>query len=215
MRKLLRSGLERIEKGFDAAFTPQWNPLLQLGALGCFFYWIVIATGIYLYIFFDTGIHEAYDSVEYLSNQQWYLGGVLRSLHRYASDAMVIVVLLHLLREFVMDRFRGKRWFAWVTGVALLWLLYASGISGYWMVWDQLAQYIAIGTAEWFDALGIFGKPISRDFLNETSLSSRFFTLLIFIHIAAPLILLFGMWIHIQRQTKPKVNPPVTVKGRS
>ena len=209
MRKQLRTGFEYIERGFDAAFTPQWNPLLQLGALGWFFYWIVVVTGIYLYIFFDTGIFDAYDSVERLTHEQWYIGGVMRSLHRYASDAMIIVVFLHVLREFVMDRFRGKRWFAWVTGVALLWLIYASGISGYWMVWDKLAQYVAVGTAEWFDALGIFGKPISRDFLNESTLSSRFFTLLIFIHIAAPLLLLFGMWIHIQRQTKPKVNPPI------
>ncbi|MBT5156274.1 MAG: hypothetical protein HOM44_19465, partial [Gammaproteobacteria bacterium] len=55
MRKQLRTGFEYIERGFDAAFTPQWNPLLQLGALGWFFYWIVVVTGIYLYIFFDTG----------------------------------------------------------------------------------------------------------------------------------------------------------------
>jgi len=180
----------------------------QLGALGWFFYWIVIVSGIYLYIFFDTGITHAYQSVEYLTLGQWYAGGIMRSLHRYASDALVVVVFLHLLREFVMDRFRGPRWFAWVSGMVLLWLLYASGISGYWVVWDKLAQYIAIATTEWLDTLRIFGKPIARNFLNEASLGSRFFTLLIFIHIAAPLMLLFGMWVHIQRHMHPQVNPP-------
>lgn len=208
MRRALRSVFERIDRFFDIAYTPAWNPMQQLGALGWFFYWIVIASGIYLYIFFDTGITEAYRSVEYLTHEQWYAGGIMRSLHRYASDALVIVVFLHLLREFVMDRFRGPRWFAWVSGMALLWLLYASGISGYWVVWDKLAQYVAIATTEWFDALGIFGKPIARNFLNEATLSGRFFTLLIFIHIAAPLMLLFGMWVHIQRHMHPKVTPP-------
>jgi len=208
MRKFLKRNFERADAVFELAWTPASNPLQQLGALAWFFYWIVIVSGIYLYIFFDTGTIEAYASVEYLTRTQWYAGGVMRSLHRYASDALVIVVLLHMLREFAMDRLHGPRWFSWVTGVALLWLLYASGISGYWIVWDKLAQYIATATSEWLDSLGIFGDPIARNFLHETTLSGRFFTLFIFIHIAVPLIMLFLMWVHIQRIARPGVNPP-------
>jgi ferredoxin/coenzyme F420-reducing hydrogenase delta subunit len=194
---------------FDWAFTPDWNPLYHLGTLGWFFYWIVIVSGIYLYIFFDTGIKQAYESLEYITNVQWYAGGVMRSLHRYASDALIIVMMLHLLREFVMDRYRGVRWFSWFTGVPLIWLVFACGISGYWMVWDVLAQYIAIASTEWLDSLGIFGQSIARNFLNEETLSGRFFTLMVFIHIAVPLFMLLVMWIHIHRQRNAKVNPPV------
>lgn len=203
-----RIGIERVEAWFDAAFTPAWNPFYHLGALGWFFYWVVAVSGIYLYVFFDTGVTQAYDSVEYLTHVQWYAGGVMRSLHRYASDALMIVMVLHLLRELIMDRLRGVRWFSWVVGVPLLWFVYASGLSGYWLVWDRLAQYIAITTTEWLDSLGIFGEPIARNFLNEATLSGRFFTLMVFIHIAVPLILLFLMWIHIQRMAHAKVNPP-------
>ncbi|MEE9157545.1 MAG: cytochrome b N-terminal domain-containing protein, partial [Gammaproteobacteria bacterium] len=117
-------------------------------------------------------------------------------------------MMVHLLREYVMDRFRGVRWFAWITGVPILWFVFASGISGYWLVWDKLAQYIAINTTEWLDALPIFGEPIARNFLNPATLGSRFFTLMVFLHIAVPLFLLFVMWIHIQRNAQPKVNPP-------
>ena len=73
-------------------------------------------SGIYVYIFFDTGLTQAWESLERLSHDQWWLGGIMRSLHRYASDALVVVVLLHALREFAMDRMRGNRWFPWVTG---------------------------------------------------------------------------------------------------
>ena len=95
LRNLLRLGFARLETMFDKAFPPDWNPLYHLGALGFFFYWIVAVSGIYLYIFFDTGITEAYDSIEYLTVDQWYLGGVMRSLHRYASDAMILMMLVH------------------------------------------------------------------------------------------------------------------------
>lgn len=207
LKQIARRGFERIEGGFDWAFGPAWNPLYYLGALGWFFYWIVIVSGIYLYIVFDTGITNAYDSVEYLTRVQWYAGGVMRSLHRYASDALVIVIMVHLAREYVMDRYRGVRWFSWFTGVPLLWFLFACGISGYWVVWDKLAQYIAIATTEWLDTLGIFGEPIARNFLHETTLSGRFFTLMVFFHIVVPLFMLFVMWLHIQRISRPKVNP--------
>ena len=207
-KRILRGALERVETGFDAAFTPSLNPFYQLGALAWFLYWIVAATGIYLYVFFDTGIENAYASVERITHVQWYAGGIMRSLHRYASDALVLVVLIHLLREYLLDRMRGARWLAWCTGVPLLWLLFAAGVSGYWVVWDELAQYVAIASSEWLDALGLFGEPIARNFLHPSMLSSRFFTLLVYIHIFVPLAMLFLMWVHLQRLSRPRVNPP-------
>ena len=211
MKRIGRYAFERCESLFDAIFGVQHNPLYHLGALGWFFYWIVAVSGIYVYIFFDTGVQQAYASVEYLTNEQWYAGGVARSLHRYASDALIIVMLLHLLREFMMDRLRGPRWFSWVIGVAILWLVFACGITGYWIVWDKLAQYVAIASSEWLDSLPLFGQSIARNFLHDTTLSGRFFTLMVFIHIAVPLILLFVLWVHIQRITHANVNPPRTL----
>ncbi|MGI9222013.1 MAG: hydrogenase iron-sulfur subunit [Woeseiaceae bacterium] len=193
---------------FNWAFGQRGNPLVHLGALGWYFFWIVAATGIYLYIFFDTGVTDAYASVEYMTNVQWYAAGVMRSLHRYASDALVFIALLHMLREFALDRLRGKRFFAWVTGIATLAFIYACGITGYWLVWDKLAQFIAVSTAEWLDALPFFAEPIANNFLNSTTLSGRFFTLMVFMHIFAPLFMLLLMWVHIQRHAQAKVNPP-------
>ena len=112
------------------------------------------------------------------------------------------------MREFSLDRLRGKRFFAWLTGVPALIFIYLCGISGYWLVWDELAQYIAIATSEWLDALPFFAEPIANNFLNSTTLGNRFFTLMVFIHIFAPLFMLLLMWVHIQRHAQAKVNPP-------
>ena len=109
VRRLLKQLFERVERVFDAAFSPAWNPFHHLGALGWYFFWIVLASGIYLYIFFDTGIVNAYQSVDSITNAQWYAGGVMRSLHRYASDALVVVVFVHIAREWAKDRYRKTR----------------------------------------------------------------------------------------------------------
>lgn len=207
-RRPLQDFLLCVEAVFDRAFGPKWNPLRQLGSITFYLYWIVAGTGIYLYIVFDTSVAGAYNSVQYITYEQWYLGGVIRSLHRYGSDTMVLSAVLHLSREFIFDRYRDVRWFTWVLGVPILWLLVFSGISGYWMVWDQLAQYIAIASMEWIDWLGIFGEHVANNFLTRGSLGDRFFTLLIFMHIFAPLMLLFLMWFHVLRVSRPKIKPP-------
>lgn len=209
MKAAMRFVFQRVEDVFEYIFSPRWNPFANLGALGWFFYWIAVVSGIYLYIFFDTGVTQAYASLEYLTNEQWYAGGIMRSFHRYASDALVVVIFIHLSREFAMDRLRGNRWFAWFTGVPLLWFIYACGVSGYWMVWDVLSQYIAIGTTEWLDSLPLFAESVASNFLSQATLSGRFFTLMVFIHIAVPLFMLFFMWVHIQRHAQARVNPPV------
>ena len=208
LKRTLSGMFGKTERVFEYAFGQRHNPFTWLGALGWYFYWITAATGIYLYIFFDTGIVEAFASVEYMTNEQWYAAGIMRSLHRYASDALVIVVVLHLLREFAMDRMRGKHFFAWLTGVPLLAFIYICGISGYWLVWDKLAQYIAVATTEWLDTLPFFAEPIANNFLNSTTLGGRFFTLMVLIHIFAPLFMLLLMWVHVQRHSGARVNPP-------
>lgn len=208
IRATLKRGFDRAEHAVDWVFGPDWNPLAQLGPLGWFMFWIVVGTGIYLFIFFDTGVINAYQSVKWLSEPHWFQAGLARSLHRYASDLLVILMLVHLVREWAFDRYRGRRWFSWFTGVPVIWFVYMSGITGYWLVWDQLAQYVATTTTELLDALPFFAEPIARNFLTPESLSGRFFTLMVFLHIAIPLILLLLMWIHIQRITSARTKPP-------
>ena len=198
----------RVEALFNLAFGDRVNPLYYLGPIAYFMMWIVVVSGLYLYVFFKTGVDEAYASVEYLTHQQWYLGGVLRSVHRYASDAMVLTMALHMLRHFTFDHYRSFRWFSWVTGVILLWLVYASGINGYMLPWDDLAQFTVIATAEWFDWLPIFNGTLVRNFIFEHSVNDRLFSLLSFIHIGLPLGVLALLWIHTQRVPHAKTNPP-------
>jgi ferredoxin/coenzyme F420-reducing hydrogenase delta subunit len=207
---------EILRRMLDRGFAGGLNPLNHLGALTIYFFWIVTVSGIWLFLFFKTSVSGAFESVEYLTHKQWYLGGVMRSLHRYASDAAIITLALHIIREFVYDRYRGKRWFSWVTGIPLLWMVIPLGITGYWLVWDQLAWYVALTSSELLDWLPIFSDSMARNFLSADVLSDRFFTLMAFIHlIGLPLFLVFGIWLHVLRINGPRINPPRTLMAGS
>lgn len=208
LRKPLKWLFEALDSPLDRIFGQELNPSRNLGPLGFYFLWVAFISGIYVYIFFDTSVVGAYQSLEQINREQWWLGGVMRSLHRYGSDGLVLFMVLHLLREIAYDRYRGPRWFSWVTGTPVLWLVIIAGITGYWLVWDERAQYVAVVTAQWLDQTALFGGLISRNFLTEGSLGDRFFTLLMFIHIAVPLFLLFASWIHLQRISRARIHAP-------
>ena len=209
LHRIGRSAFQLLQKPLSRAFDSEQNPLNYLGALTIYFCWIVLISGLWLLIFFRTSVSAAFGSVEYLTNEQWYLGGIMRSLHRYASDAAIITILLHVIKEFVFNRYRLNRWFNWVTGVPLVWIIFPLGITGYWLVWDELAQYVAISSAELLDSIPIFTDSMAGNFMSDDVLSDRFFTLMAFLHlIGLPIFLVFGIWLHIFRLNGPRINPP-------
>ena len=201
----------RVEALFNLAFGERLNPLYYLGPIAYYLMWLVVASGLYLYAFFKTGVQEAHASVEYLTVQQWYLGGVMRSLHRYGSDGVALTMLLHMARHWSFDRYRGFRWFSWLSGVALIWLVYAAGINGYMLPWDRLSQFVVVATAEWFDWLPMFGGALVRNFIFPEAVNDRLFSLLSFIHIGVPLVVLAVLWVHTQRVPQAKLVPPLPV----
>ncbi len=208
LQQVIRWFFMRIENIFNVAFGDKLNPFYHLGTISFWQFWLLVGTGLYLYIFAETGINDAYQSVERITHNQWWAGGIMRSIHRYATDGMILTMVLHLLRHFAYDRYRGFRSFSWLTGVALIWLVYIAGVNGFMLVWDKLAQFVVIATAEWFDVLPMFNGTLIRNFLYLESVNSRLFTLLAFVHIGAPLIVIFIMWIHVQRVPRAHINPP-------
>jgi coenzyme F420-reducing hydrogenase delta subunit/ferredoxin len=119
----------------------------------------------------------------------------------------MLVMLLHGLREWAYGRYFGFRFYSWITGVPLIWLAYISGIGGYWIVWDVTAQYSATSMMELLDWLPIFSEPAARNFLAPDSINDRFFTVLVFIHIMIPLMLLLGLWAHVNRISRVDYLP--------
>lgn len=202
-----------IESLYTRVFSARYNPFYFLGAISIFFLWILLVTGLYLFIFYKMSPEKAYQSVQYLTVDQWYLGGVMRSLHRYASDGLVIAMVLHTLQVFVKDKYRRFRWLAWVSGVGLIIFVLFEGVSGYWLVWDQLAQTIALYTAEFLDLLPIFGEPLTRAFISNNSVTGLFFFLMLGMHSAVPIFGLILILLHIAGLSRARINPPWLLNG--
>ena len=167
-----------------------FNPLYHLGTLTIFMLVILIATGVYLTIIYRPGLDVAYATVEKIDSN-WF-GSLMRSVHRYASDAMILLTILHLVKMFVSDKFWGQRWLAWTSGWIMLAMTWLVGTFGYWLVWDQRAQWM---TEYMMQTLG----GTSGLTYVATDLASRTFSnfvIILFLHVFLPLIGFLGIYIH-------------------
>jgi Fe-S-cluster-containing hydrogenase component 2 len=167
-----------------------FNPLYHLGTLTIFMLVVLIATGAYLTLIYRPGLDVAYATVQKISSN-WF-GSLVRSVHRYASDAMILLTLLHLVKMFVSDKFWGQRWLAWTSGWIMLAVTWLVGTMGYWLVWDQRAQWMTeymMQTLAGTSGLTYVAPDIaSRTFSN--------FVIILFLHVFLPLIGFLGIYIH-------------------
>lgn len=208
MRALERPALRPL-RAADAAATRlygwRYHPLHQTGTIAAALLALLVVTGLYLLVFYRVG--APWQSVARLQADP-FLGRWIRSLHRFASDAMIVAVVLHAWRLFAQARAWGPRALAWSSGVILLAVLFVSGWTGYVMVWDSFGAELAVGGARLFDALPVLSEPVRRIFAGDQSIPSAFFFINLFLHVALPLGAAAGLWIHLSRLARPVILPP-------
>ncbi len=199
--------LRALERAGDRVFGAGANPLRQLGALAVLALWIAIGSGCIVYVYFDTSAAGAHESLARLAREQPWFGGLARSIHRYAADAFMLLAIAHVAREWIHRRYAGFRWFSWITGVPLLWLMLIAGLVGYWLVADTRAQFVATAIGEWAGAIPGVGAAMLRNFITDEAISDRLFSLLVFMHLGVGLLVLLGLWVHVQRLVRPATQP--------
>jgi ferredoxin len=202
-------GIRRVLGAADAVMNRlygwRYNPLYLSGTLTVALLATLIATGVYLLLFYRIG--APYASVARITAQPW-LGRWVRGVHRYASEAAVCTALVHAIRMFAEGRRWGPRALAWVSGVVLLGLILVCGWTGYVMVWDTFGQLLAEEGSRLLDVLPLFGEPMGRAFVGEQAIPGAFFFLNLFLHIALPIGLGIGLWLHVVRVARPTLLPP-------
>ncbi|HMQ53717.1 MAG TPA: cytochrome b N-terminal domain-containing protein [Anaerolineae bacterium] len=123
-------------------FTLTWG----LGGLAAVLTIVLLVTGVLLMFTYTPAPEQAYNDMLTLQTQVWF-GQLVRNLHHWSGNAMLVVVFLHMLRVFFTGGFRQPRQFNWILGLTLLFLTVAANFTGYLLPWDQLAYWaITVGT---------------------------------------------------------------------
>lgn len=204
--------LGRLERGLVAAdaFIARWlpaesNPLAHPGQAANLALSVAIGSGVALLLWYSPSLQFAYPSVAAMGGGTF--GGWVRAAHRYSSDLAMLLALIHAGRVLLARKFAGPRWLPWVSGVGLIALIWFIGWTGYWLVWDQPAQQVAVTSMGLLDALPIFGEPLSRLYVADRMAPSLLFFVVFFLHMLLPLGIAVGLAVHLMRISRAKLFP--------
>jgi quinol-cytochrome oxidoreductase complex cytochrome b subunit len=134
-----------------------------LGLISLYLFLITVVSGVLLMIYYHPSIENAYSSVKDIGYVV-FAGRLMRNIHKWAGEAMIIFVMLHMARVFYTSSYKKGREFNWVIGIVLLMLTFALNLTGYILTWDQLAYWALVivsniiqSPKEITDILGITG----------------------------------------------------------
>jgi quinol-cytochrome oxidoreductase complex cytochrome b subunit len=179
-----------------------------LGGTAILLLLIQVSTGALLMFAYAPTVDAAYQSIVTLETQVWF-GQLIRNLHHWSANLLLIVVFLHLLRVFYTAAFRRPRRFNWELGLALLGLTIFANFTGYLLPWDQLSYWaVTVGTSL-LSYIPLIGESVRQLLLGGSEVGQATLGNFYVLHVAlVPLGFLVAGTYHIWRVRKDKFSTP-------
>jgi len=141
-------------------FSLTWG----LGGMAVVLVFMMFTTGLMLKFVYQPVPDRAYESIIHLQNNVLF-GQLIRNIHHWSGNALLIIVFLHFLRVFLTGAFHPPRQFNWIMGLAMFLAVLTSNITGYLLPWDQLAFWaitICSGMLEYIPGIGEWLQSLIR-----------------------------------------------------
>ncbi len=182
-----------------------------LGGISLFLLLILGVTGGLLSFEYVPSVERAYADIVRIQTEVPF-GALMRNMHRWAAELMVLTAFLHLCRVFYTGAYKPPREFNWIVGLLAGFLTLAFSYTGYLLPWDQLAFWgITIGgnIAAYAPLVGdqVKGLMLGAPIVGQPALI-RFYNLHLFI---LPFFLVAVLAVHFWRVRKDGgiSGPPV------
>jgi menaquinol-cytochrome c reductase cytochrome b subunit len=146
----------KVPRGTDWFYT--------LGSATLFAFLSQAVTGVFLAMYYDPSVTNAYESTRHITNEV-FLGEFVRGMHKWGSSVMVILVCLHMARVFFFGAYKYPRELNWVIGVVLAILTFVMSLTGYLLPFDQRSFWATIVAVN-ITGTGPFVGPFLGDFMR-------------------------------------------------
>jgi quinol-cytochrome oxidoreductase complex cytochrome b subunit len=190
-------------------FTYTWG----LGGLALLLIMLLAITGVMLMFVYTPTPETAYQDMLRLQTEVSF-GQLIRNLHHWSGNLLVIVAFLHMLRVFFTGGFRTPREFNWILGISLLLLVVAANFTGYLLPWDQLAYWAVTVGSSLLSYVPLIGEGLRNFLLGGPEVSAATLTNFYGLHVAIiPLTLMGIASFHIWRVRKDTLTIPHKLDG--
>ena len=177
-----------------------------------------ILTGIFLAFYYvpdGAGIPApAYTSVNFIMNHV-YLGWLIRGIHFWAANLLIVMVVLHMGRVYWTGSYRAPRELNWIVGVVMMLIILIFSLTGYLLPWDSKAYWATSVTIKVAGSPPVIG-PIDIGAWTKLLLQGgsvegpatlqRFFAIHVFL---LPAVILLLMFVHFRLIRQHGISEPL------
>ncbi len=193
------AGVDRtIFMGMKFTFPGRFvSPLGFLGMLTFVIFVILGITGALLMLWYEPILDRAWTSVQKINDTIPY-GFHIRNIHYHASNAMVMMALLHMYYQYFSGRYKIRNEILWVTGIIIGVLTILEAFTGYDIIFSERAELAISIAASLTNSIPVLGPQMREAFFGAGfhDFILRFYTFHVFM---LPIALLGLMVFHFPR----------------
>ena len=164
--KWIYAGVERtIFMGLKFTLPGRFvSPLGFLGMLTFVLFIILGITGALLMLFYEPELDRAWKSVQTINDVIPY-GFHIRNIHYHASNAMVMLALLHMYYQYFSGRYKIRNEILGVTGILEVYLQFWKHLLEYYIIFSERAELAISIAALLTNSIPILGPQYERGIL--------------------------------------------------
>jgi ubiquinol-cytochrome c reductase cytochrome b subunit len=169
---------------------------------------IQLVTGLLLMLSYSPSASTAWGSVFYISNQV-ALGWFLRGIHHFGSQAMIVLLVMHLLQVLVAGAYRAPREVNWWFGLALMFVTLGFSLTGYLLPWDQKGYWATKVATNIMGGAPVIGQYLQKILVGGADYGNQTLTRFYGLHVGLlPILLVLCLTAHVALFRRHGLTPP-------
>src|SRR5687768_1016960 len=131
------------------------------GSTLVFAFAVQMITGFFLWMAYSPSSQTAWESVWYIQNQMTG-GAIVRGIHHYTAQVMIVLVALHMLQVIIDGAYRAPREVNFWIGLVLLHIVLGLSLTGYLLPWDQKGYWATKVATSILASIPVVGSSLQR-----------------------------------------------------
>ncbi len=167
------------------------------GSTLVFTFFVQVVTGFVLWACYAPSTRTAWESVYYIQHEMT-LGWFVRGIHHFAAQAMIVLLVFHLVQVVIDGAYRAPREVNFWLGLVLMQIVMGLGLTGYLLPWDQKGYYATAVATEIAGSVPVVGPSIQQVAQGGTEYGHQTLTRFFALHAGLlPTLLVAFLFLHI------------------
>ena len=183
------------------------------GSTLVFTFTVQVITGLFLWMCYSPSAQTAWESVYYIQYEMQG-GWLLRGIHHFTAQTMVVLLLLHFMQVVIDGAYRAPREVNFWLGLILMQIVLGLSLTGYLLPWDQKGFWATRVATELMGLVPLVGDYLQRLVVGGSDYGHHTLTRFFALHAGVlPGLLIFFLVLHVYMFRRHGICHKLPMKG--